>query len=96
MLLDEPTAFLDPRHERDIFALIGRINRELGRTVLMVTHDINHAALACDRIAILQDGECVFSGEPRDMMTNDVLAPVYGTTFTFMPHPATGFPVIMP
>ncbi len=96
MLLDEPTTFLDPKHEMDILSLIRRINREHGRTILMVTHDINHAALHSDRIGILKAGECVFYGEPRDMMNNDVLAPVYGTSFTFIPHPENGFPVIIP
>jgi len=96
MLLDEPTTFLDPKHERDIFALIGRINRELGYTILMVTHDINHAALSSDRIGILKNGECVYYGDPRSMMNNDVLAPLYGTSFSFIPHPANGFPIILP
>lgn len=96
MLLDEPTTFLDPKHEMDIFALISRINRDYGRTILMVTHDINHAALHSDCIGILKEGQCVFFGKPRDMMNNDVLAPVYGTSFTFIPHPVNGFPVIVP
>ena len=96
ILLDEPTTFLDPKHEMDIFALIRRINRDHGRTILMVTHDINHAALHSDRVGILKEGVCVYFGEPRDMMNNDILAPVYGTSFTFMPHPENGFPIIVP
>jgi len=96
MLLDEPTTFLDPKHETDVITLIRRINRDRGRTILMVTHDINHAALHSDRIGILKEGTCVFYGEPRDMMNNDVLTPVYGKSFTFIPHPQNGFPVIVP
>lgn len=96
MLLDEPTAFLDPKHEMDIFALIKRINRDHGRTVLLVTHNINHAALDSDRIGILKNGECVFCGPPRDMMNNKILEPVYGMTFSFISHPASGLPLIVP
>jgi iron complex transport system ATP-binding protein len=46
MLLDEPTTFLDPRHEHEIINILGRINRDHGVTIVSVTHDINHAALS--------------------------------------------------
>ncbi len=96
MLLDEPTAFLDPKHEMDIYRLIKRINSDYGRTILMVTHNINHAALDSDRTGILKAGEFVYWGAPRDMMSNEILAPIYGMPFTFIPHPENGFPVIVP
>jgi len=96
MLLDEPTTFLDPKHEADVIALIRQVNRDHGITIVSVTHNINHAALSSNRVAILRGGRCVFTGEPRDMMTNEVLAPVYDREFTFIPHPETGFPVIIP
>ncbi len=96
MLLDEPTTFLDPKHEMEILSLIRRVNRDVGATILSVTHNINHAAVYSDRIGIMQHGTMVFFGRPEEMMNNDVLAPVYDRTFTFIPHPGTGFPVIIP
>jgi len=96
ILLDEPTTFLDPGHEADILALIARINRERGITIIQVTHNINHAALYSDRIGIMKNGAFVFEGLPSAMMSNDVLAPVYGRSFRFIDHPDTGFPVIVP
>ncbi len=96
MLLDEPTTFLDPKHERDIFALIRNINRDLGYTILMVTHDINHAALSSDRICIIKNGECAYFGEPKAMMNNEILEPLFDTSFDFIAHPDNGFPVILP
>ncbi|OHB70595.1 MAG: ABC transporter ATP-binding protein, partial [Planctomycetes bacterium RBG_13_63_9] len=50
LLLDEPTTFLDYRHQAEIIELLARINRSAGVTVLAVTHDVNQAALQSDRI----------------------------------------------
>jgi iron complex transport system ATP-binding protein len=96
MLLDEPAAFLDPGHAREVYRLVRKANREQGLTVLMVTHDINAAALHADRIGVLRAGRFVRIGTPDDIMVNEVLAPVYGTTFAFRPHPDTGMPIILP
>ena len=96
MLLDEPTTFLDPRHEADILAVLRKIKDELGVTVISVTHNINNAALGSDRVAVLKDGAVAFLGEAHDIMTNEVLEQVYGKTFTFATHPVTGTAVIVP
>ncbi|MFC1512358.1 ABC transporter ATP-binding protein [Candidatus Latescibacterota bacterium] len=96
MLLDEPSAFLDPRHARDVHAIIRKINRERGITILMVTHDINSAALHSDRIGVMKAGRFLHQGRPDAVMSNEVLEPVYGTSFTLQPHPDTGIPVIVP
>jgi ABC-type cobalamin/Fe3+-siderophores transport system ATPase subunit len=96
LLLDEPTAFLDPRHVSDIRRILRRVNRDRGTTVVMVTHDINGAALTSDRIAILAEGRIAFAGSPREVMCEDVLSPVYGKTFLFVNHPETGLPLVVP
>lgn len=96
LLLDEPTAFLDPRHVADIHRILFRINRERGVTVAAVTHDINGAALLSDRIGILKDGVVTFTGAPREVMRGEVLSPVYGKPFIFVAHPETGLPLIVP
>ena len=96
MLLDEPTTFLDPRHESDILSLIATINRERGITVISVTHNINSAALHSDRIAILKRGHVVFHGPPEDVMVNDVLEDVYGRPFRIIDHPDGAGKIIIP
>jgi iron complex transport system ATP-binding protein len=96
MLLDEPTTFLDPKHEAEILSIISKINRERGITIISVTHDINNAALYSDRVGILKNGRFVFTGVPSGMMNNDILYSVYDKSFSFIPHPATGFPIIIP
>lgn len=96
MLLDEPTTFLDPKHESDIHSLIRTINRERGITIVAVTHNINAAALFSDRIAVLKHGSLAYLGTPEHVMTNDVLERVYKKRFRFVLHPDTGVNIIIP
>jgi cobalamin transport system ATP-binding protein len=96
MLLDEPTTFLDPKHESDILALIGKVNREFGITVVCVTHDINSAVLQSDRIVSLKQGLVVFEGAAGEIMDNKVLENIYDKRFTFFRHPSAGTSIILP
>jgi len=96
MLLDEPTTFLDPRHEHEIINILGRINRDHGVTIVSVTHDINHAALFSNRIIAIKDGEVAFCGRPEETMNEKVLGAIYEKPFTFVNHPVTGTPLIIP
>lgn len=96
LLLDEPTTFLDPRHEAEISELILRINREYGVTVISVTHDINAAAVNADRVVALKDGQIAFNGPADAFMRNDVLARIYDKSFIFAAHPQTGVPMVAP
>ena len=96
LLLDEPTTFLDYRHQSEIQRLLKRINRESGATILSVTHDINSAVLASDKILALRGGKVVFYGEPSKVMNNETLENIYGRYFVFADHPVTGQKMIMP
>jgi iron complex transport system ATP-binding protein len=96
LLLDEPTTFLDYKHQSEIQKLLKRINRKSGWTIISVTHDINSAALASDKIIAIKNGEVVFSGKPEEAMKNEVLDNVYGRHFVFANHPSTGQAMIMP
>ncbi|MCE5302320.1 MAG: ABC transporter ATP-binding protein [Planctomycetaceae bacterium] len=95
-LLDEPTTFLDYRHQDEILALVASANRRLGVTVVAVTHDLNHAVLESDRILALCDGALVFDGEPAEVMKPDVLRCIYGASPMLVAHPRTGMPMIVP
>lgn len=96
LLLDEPTTFLDPHHQADIFAILKRINRDQGVTILSVTHDVNSAALSSNRIFALREGATAFCGAPRDLMDNRVLRDLYGKEFLFVDHPRTGDRLVVP
>ena len=77
LLLDEPLNNLDMRHAR---ALMGRLREAAdgdGRSVLVVLHDINHAAAHADRIVALKDGRVFAEGAPEEIMRSDLLEALY-------------------
>jgi len=96
LLLDEPTTFLDYRHQSEIRDVLALANAESGVTVVTVTHDVNRAALDSGRIVALRDGAVVFRGLPREVMQPSVLERIYGTGLLLVPHPQANVPVIIP
>jgi iron complex transport system ATP-binding protein len=96
LLLDEPTTFLDYRHQAEIRDLLSRVNRQSGATVVCVTHDLNRAVLDSDRIVALVAGQVLFAGSPLEIMKPDVLETLFHTPFVLTPHPQAAIPVIVP
>jgi len=96
LLLDEPTTFLDYRHQAEIRELLSRVNRESRVTMVCVTHDLNRAALDSDRIVALGAGSVLFDGPPAGIMRPEVLQRLYQTPFLLTSHPQTPLPVIVP
>jgi iron complex transport system ATP-binding protein len=92
VLLDEPTAFLDIRHQADFFGLMKRLNRERELTVLAVTHDINLAAAYCDRIVLLKEGRIHALGTPGEVITEKNIRNVYETDVLVDANPLNGLP----
>lgn len=66
MVLDEPSAMLDPAGRKDLMTTIGRLNREAGITVVLITHFMEEAVLA-NRIWVLHEGALVMAGTPREI-----------------------------
>ena len=77
LLLDEPLNNLDMKHARGMMQLLRRAADDLGKTVVLVIHDINFAACYADRIVAMREGRIVFNGTPGDIMRPDVLRSVY-------------------
>lgn len=96
LLLDEPTTFLDYRHQSEIRSVLRRAHRQQGTTILAVTHDVNAAALDADRALALRDGEVVFDGPPRQLMQTELLQAIYHTPVALAPHPRGGMPMVVP
>ncbi len=67
MILDEPTAGLDPRGRDEILNQIERLNRQHGLTILLVSHSMEDVARYVDRIMVMNHGEKVFDGPPREV-----------------------------
>ncbi|WP_447042274.1 ABC transporter ATP-binding protein [Streptomyces sp. DSM 118878] len=91
LVLDEPTNHLDIRHQVEILSHL----RGAGLTVLVVLHDLNLAAAACDRIGVLHEGRLVACGTPKDVLTEALVADVFGVRATVVPHPLTGDPQLL-
>ena len=68
IVLDEPTAMLDPRGRREVIDTIGRLNREKGITVVLITHHMDEAAKA-DRVVVLDKGKVAADGTPREVFS---------------------------
>src|SRR5213594_3265645 len=94
LVLDEPTAHLDLRYQVEAAALLRRLNRERGTTVLLVSHDLNLAAEVCDRLLLLAGGRPVRLGTPEDVLEETLLADVYRCDVRVEPNPATGRPTV--
>jgi iron complex transport system ATP-binding protein len=92
ILLDEPTSFLDLRFKREVFQLIGRLSREKGLGVVVVSHDIDLVSQYCSRILMLKDG-CMFQvGDPHQVITAANVEAVFDCPVHVEPHPITGRP----
>ncbi|MGW6296099.1 ABC transporter ATP-binding protein [Streptomyces sp. NPDC055058] len=91
LVLDEPTNHLDLRHQLEMLSLL----RGWGLTVLVVLHDLNLAAAACDRIGMLRAGHLVAAGTPADVLTPELVHDVFGVRADVVPHPLTGHPQLL-
>ncbi|HTR20537.1 MAG TPA: ABC transporter ATP-binding protein [Gemmatimonadales bacterium] len=78
LVLDEPTAGLDLRHEMELFELVRRLVDGQGLAAVMVTHDVNLAARFADRVLLLSNGRVAAHGSPRSVLTRQVVDAVYG------------------
>ncbi len=79
VLLDEPLNNLDMKHSAQMMALLHKAARELGRTIVIVLHDINFAGHYADHICAVKDGLVVEFGPPEQIMTDEVLSRVFDT-----------------
>lgn len=81
LFLDEPTSFLDYKHQLETLEIIESVNRDRGMTVVMVTHDINLATHGADEIIAIKSGELVWRGKPSEFVTGGTLSDIFETEF---------------
>jgi iron complex transport system ATP-binding protein len=96
LLLDEPTSFLDIRHQIDTLRLVRRLNREHGITVGWVLHDLNQAAAYSDRIVALKDGRIEADGPPSQVMQPQVIQRIFDIEVVVVENPVDGSPLFLP
>lgn len=83
LILDEPTSFLDLKHQVGIYDLLKRMQLEKGKTIVAVTHDINLAAQYCDEILLLSANSDYYVGKAKDVFSPERIEEIFGVrTFT--------------
>lgn len=93
LLLDEPTTYLDLAHQLEVLKLLEKLNQDEGRTIVMVIHDLNHAARFAHHMVALNDGSIIKEGNPNEVMTSQVLKDVFNIDAEVVADPRTGRPV---
>ena len=92
LLLDEPTAALDPSHQITIMDLMKRLTQEKHMTVIMVSHDLNLAAMYGDHLLLMKQGRKVTSGPPGAVIQQDILKETYGCAMWIDDNPVSACP----
>ncbi len=92
LLLDEPTASLDPAHQLRIMDLMERLRQQEKITIVMVSHDLNLASAYADRMMLLKDGAVAKTGTPRQVLTREHLTRSYGCNLIVDQNPLSGTP----
>ena len=96
LLLDEPTTFLDINHQVEVLDLLTDLVRYKGRTVVVVLHDLNLACRYADHIVAMKAGKLVTEGRPADVITEAVVADVFGMASRILIDPVSDTPMIVP
>lgn len=94
LLLDEATAHLDVQHQMTLLALVHRLQREQGLTVLAAIHDVNLAALWFERLVILDERRLAADGPPEAVLRPEILERVFRSPVRVLQHPTEGVPLI--
>lgn len=96
MLLDEPTAALDLAHQVRIMDLMERLCRDRGMTVVMVSHDLNLAAMYGRHLLLLKEGRVLRQGPPKGVLTFETLEEAYGCVLLSEQSPLGDYPRVTP
>lgn len=96
MLLDEPTTYLDLAFQVDVLDLVRRLNRDFGKTIVMVLHDLSLAAKYSDTLVAMKSGQIVAQGPARTIISEQLLADVFDLDARVIPDPHDRSPLIIP
>ncbi|MBK4141254.1 ABC transporter ATP-binding protein [Corynebacterium macginleyi] len=96
LFLDEPTTYLDLATSVDILELVDSLRQKLGRTVVMVLHDLNLAVRYSDYLVVMKEGQVIASGTPGEVITAERLQQAFDLRARVIEDPETGDPLIVP
>ena len=93
IFLDEPTTYLDMAHQLEVLELLQNLNEKENRTIVMVLHDLNHAARFSNYMIALEKGNLVKAGTPEEVMTSEVLKKVFNIDAVISKDPRSNKPI---
>lgn len=93
-LLDEPTTFLDIGYQVQLLKLVKEWQKHCQLSVIMVLHDLNLSAHACDRLILMNEGRKVAEGTPEEVLSSETIDSVYGVRTTIARHPSKPIPQV--
>ncbi|MFD3540097.1 ABC transporter ATP-binding protein [Streptomyces sp. NPDC058662] len=96
VLLDEPTTYLDMRHQFEVLDVVRRLAREHGIACGVVLHDLMQAAAYADEVVVVADGGITASGAPDDVLTPDVIDRAFGLRVNVVRDPQSGYLACFP
>ncbi|TGD74689.1 heme ABC transporter ATP-binding protein [Mangrovimicrobium sediminis] len=94
LLLDEPSAALDPAHQHMVLDVVARVAAE-GCAVVIASHDFNLLAARADHLLVMQDGAQVACGEPATVLTPALFTAVFGIQVQILSHPVSQRPLVV-
>jgi len=92
LLLDEAFANLDINHQLEIMQILSEINRQAGKLIILVSHNINLSAEYCQRIVLMKNGKVMADGKPAQIITSQNLEKVYQAKLEIIQNPVSGKP----
>ncbi len=95
LLLDEPTSALDLSHQYELMQLLKKLNKETGRGVVVILHDINLAARYADHVLALKQGQVAFNGDSAALLCEKRLSELYEIDIRLCPHPEENTPIVV-
>jgi len=96
LLLDEPTASLDLAYQLEVAALLARLNRERGVTIVVATHDLNLAASICGTLVLVRGGRMLAQGTTDGVLTSDAIRQLYDVDADVRFHDRSGHLTVVP
>ena len=96
LILDEPSAHLDPKQRDIIHGLLAKITREQNISLIVITHDLNWASADFDRIIGMKAGQTMVDAQADAFMKKEALMEIFDADWLLHPHPESGRPMVLP
>jgi iron complex transport system ATP-binding protein len=96
LLLDEPAAGLDLKYQMEVLTMVQRMAVERQMVIVMTLHDLHHASLFADRLALISGNALLAAGTPREVLRPHLIEQAFGVPVTVIEHPVHGTPLVVP